>query len=707
MTFQPDYAERVYTGVLGKIIGVYLGRPFEGWTYEQIMTNLGEIKYYVNDRNNLKLRNHHLVVTDDDISGTFSFIRALPDYGNLLELTPAQIGQTWLNYIIENRTILWWGGMGNSTEHTAFLRLKDGIPAPRSGSMELNGKVVSEQIGAQIFIEGWGLVAPGDPALAVDLARRAASVSHDGEAILGAQIIAAMVAQAFVEPDIDRLLDKALTFIPADSITARLIADLRAWHANDPRDWHAAREKLSRTYGYEKYGGNCHVIPNHGLVILSLLYSRGDFSLAQTIVNTCGWDTDCNAANVGCILGVRNGLAAFENGPDWRKPVADQMYIPTADGGASISDALREAYFILEIAHAIRGEGWEQPKAGARFHFSLPGSVQGFRAKENLVLENVDHPFEVGQRVLAFKYHMLPGQKGSAFSPVFIPPEARDMPDYSLLAAPTLYPGQTVHARLAAGAANPGKIRVCLLLEVYGDSDQLEYISSASQMLGPGLAANLDWQIPDLGGRSAAQIGVGVEAVEGEGKGVVFLDFLSWDGAPAVKFMRPGGHGEMWKRQWVNAADYFVDGFGEAFRVIQNRGRGLVMTGSRQWTAYAVQAVITPHMANAFGLAVRVQGQERYYALLLSGQNTVKLVKRLDGESVLAEAAFPWEYGKPYELELKVNGARLQASVNQTMLFTVEDQHLHLKNGGIALVCEAGRMGTEAVTVRPLTGSGF
>ena len=29
-----DYAERVYAGVLGKVIGVYLGRPFEGWTYE-------------------------------------------------------------------------------------------------------------------------------------------------------------------------------------------------------------------------------------------------------------------------------------------------------------------------------------------------------------------------------------------------------------------------------------------------------------------------------------------------------------------------------------------------------------------------------------------------------------------------------------------------------------------------------------------------
>jgi hypothetical protein len=32
MAIPIDYAERVYAGVLGKIIGVYLGRPFEGWT---------------------------------------------------------------------------------------------------------------------------------------------------------------------------------------------------------------------------------------------------------------------------------------------------------------------------------------------------------------------------------------------------------------------------------------------------------------------------------------------------------------------------------------------------------------------------------------------------------------------------------------------------------------------------------------------------
>src|SRR5439155_19805248 len=113
------------------------------------------------------------------------------------------------------------------TEHTAYLRLKQGVPAPESGSITRNGKVVAEQIGAQIFIDGWGMVAPGDPALAADLARRAASVSHDGEGIYGAEVIAAMEAQAFAEADIGRLIETGLSFIPRDSVIGRMAGDLR------------------------------------------------------------------------------------------------------------------------------------------------------------------------------------------------------------------------------------------------------------------------------------------------------------------------------------------------------------------------------------------------------------------------------------------------------------------------------------------------
>jgi ADP-ribosylglycohydrolase len=261
-----DYEERVYAGILGKIIGVYLGRPFEGWSNQRIEAELGEIWYYVHEK-----LGQPLIVTDDDISGTFTFVRAFPDFGNSYDVTAEQIGSVWLNYLIENKTVLWWGGMGVSTEHTAYLRLKSGIKAPDSGSSALNGRIVSEQIGSQIFIDAWAMLCPGDPEKAAALALKAASVSHDGEAIFGAQIIAALEAQAFVESDLNRLLDNALTFIPRASIIYALISDVRRWHSDEPRDWRKTFEKIKEKYGYQHFGGGCHMVPNHAVIILALL----------------------------------------------------------------------------------------------------------------------------------------------------------------------------------------------------------------------------------------------------------------------------------------------------------------------------------------------------------------------------------------------------------------------------------------------------
>ncbi len=142
------YENDIYAGVLGKILGVYLGRPVEGWSYEKIQDTFGEIRYYVHEKAGVPL-----IVADDDISGTFAFFRAIEDHG-FEKSTPAKaFGDTWLNYIIENKTILWWGGLGRSTEHTAYLNLKNGIEAPKSGSIEVNVKILAEQIGAQIFID--------------------------------------------------------------------------------------------------------------------------------------------------------------------------------------------------------------------------------------------------------------------------------------------------------------------------------------------------------------------------------------------------------------------------------------------------------------------------------------------------------------------------------------------------------------------------
>jgi ADP-ribosylglycohydrolase len=699
MSLPPDYVERVYAGVLGKIIGVYLGRPFEGWSYASIMDQLGEIWYYVHEQ-----RGVPLIVTDDDISGTFTFLRALPDYGNSMKLTPAQIGQTWMNYLIENRTILWWGGLGNSTEHTAYLRLKSGIPAPRSGSIATNGKVVAEQIGAQIFIDGWAMVSPGDPAQAADLARRAASVSHDGEAIYGAQVLAAMEALAFVESDTERLIDTAVTFIPKDAVIYRQIADLREWHARYP-DWHEARFKIVENYGYDKYGGNCHMVPNHALIHLGLLYGEDNFQKALMITNTSGWDTDCNSGNIGCLMGIKLGLKGIDAsasagaGADFRGPVADRLYLPTADGGSAITDAVEQTYRIANIGRALAGEPTLSPKEGARFHFSLPGSVQGFIAEDPGLLSVANAP---GQG-LALRYHNLDtARPARVATATFITPEAAKMGGYGLMASPTLYPGQTVRAAVTAEPDHPGEegaIQCGLFLRYYGEEDHPVRLGGPLAALAPGQRHEFEWRIPDLKGDPIFEIGLELSS-KLRASGTVILDYLTWDGEPDVTFTLPAHNGHIWQQQWVNGVDH-LSSFGEIFRLIQDAGTGLLLTGTRQWYDYTVSTVLTPHMVKSCGLAARVQGMRRYYALMLHEDGKVRLVKALDGIATLAEADSPMEFGRSYALSLTVKSSQIEASLDGRVLFTVKDTDL--ESGGIALVCEEGRVAADAVNVKPAT----
>lgn len=721
MTLPTDYVERVYAGVLGKIIGVYLGRPFEGWSYEAITEHLGDINYYVHEKLHVPL-----IVTDDDISGTFTFMRALQDYGYNKDLTAKQIGKTWLNYLIEEQTILWWGGMGNSTEHTAYLRLKDGIDAPMSGSMELNGQVVAEQIGAQIFIDGWAMVSPGDPEQAADFARRAGSVSHDGEAIYGAQVLAAMEAQAFVESDLNKLIDTGLSFIPDDSVIYYMLNDIREWHAKEP-DWRKARQLLDERYGYSVYGGNCHMVPNHGLMIFSLLYGDDDFQKSQMIVNTSGWDTDCNAGNIGCLMGIKNGLAGLETGPDWRGPVADRMYLPTADGGRAITDAVTETYHVVNAGRALQGLDPITPKDGARFHFDLPGSVQGFmnedsiEARDTVDISNVVGNSESGNRVLALNYRNLaPGRVGRVETPTFVPSQEVssyfDKRGYRLLASPTLYTGQTVTARILASDDNEKAVGVMLYIKHYDEQDNLAMLCSDEVTLSAGDAETITWQVPDTKGYPVAQVGVQISGQNGT-SGTVYLDYLTWDGAPNITLDRPyekamgrharGNTPKMWKKAWVNGLDTRerlteLDFWPETYRLIQNVGRGLFMTGTRDWTDYEVTATMIPHMCKAGGLGVRVQGMQRYYAMLVDS-DSVKIVSSLEGEdTVLAEAEGGWDYGREYTLSVRVEGNTLKGFIDGELKVEATDESHQFTGGGIALIAEVGRIGCEHVEVRPL-----
>ncbi|MBT5872599.1 MAG: ADP-ribosylglycohydrolase family protein, partial [Candidatus Latescibacteria bacterium] len=395
-----EYEKQVYAGVLGKTIGVYMGRPFEQWDRSQIAEKWGIVDRYVHEDQNVPL-----VVSDDDISGTLTFIRALEDSG-LYEDTPVEaFGEAWLNYIMDHRTILWWGGYGMSTEHTAYLNLKSGVKAPGSGAITTNGAPVAEQIGAQIFIDAFGMVCPGNPELAASLAMRAASVAHDGEAVHAACVVAAMVSAAFIEKDMNRLLDIGVGAIPATAAIADVHRDVREWSQKDG-DWETTYARIKEQYGYQNYGGSCHVIPNHALMVMAWAYAPDNFHKAQCIINSAGWDTDCNAANVGSVMGIKVGLDRINEEYEFQRPFGDRLIIPTAEGTRSVSDVANEALHLASIGRNIaKMPPLEWPKNGALYHFEMPGSQHGFLVEEHAFsargttrVENTVLPHDAAER---------------------------------------------------------------------------------------------------------------------------------------------------------------------------------------------------------------------------------------------------------------------------------------------------------------------
>ncbi len=103
-------------------------------------------------------------------------------------------------------------------------------------------------------------------------------------------------------------------------------------------------------------------------------------------------------------------------------------------------------------------------------------------------------------------------------------------------------------------------------------------------------------------------------------------------------------------------------------------------------------------MARSAGIGARVQGMKRYYGLVLVSDGTARLIK---GEDVLSEKALPWQFGESCGLRLRVTGSRIQAWVDDRLLFDVQDTDDPYQSGGVALIIEEGHTAASAVRVKP------
>ena len=296
-------ADRIHGGWLGRAAGCSLGRPVEGWLRKRIdhyleSTDALPLDNYIpytegtisptlkpSTRGNIKF-----MARDDDMDYPILGLLALEHHGT--NLTSRNIANTWLNRMPFDFLY--------TAESAAYRNFVNRRWPPDSAVWR---NPFREWIGAQIRADIFGYVTPGWPEKAAELAYRDASISHVKNGIYGEMFVAAMIAAAFVENDIQKIVEIGLSEIPQKCRLAEAIHDVLVWCA-ELSDWETVWNKIFKKYGH--YHG-VHTINNAALVIMGLYFGADNYEQGIVITVRSGWDTDCNGATVGSILGARFG----------------------------------------------------------------------------------------------------------------------------------------------------------------------------------------------------------------------------------------------------------------------------------------------------------------------------------------------------------------------------------------------------------------
>ena len=327
---ESELEDKISGAWLGRICGCMLGKTVEG-----IRTN--ELVPFLKESNNYPMRRYIYrsdlteqtygkyefgfrgrcyadeidgMPVDDDTNYVVLAQEIIRKYGR--DFTPYDVAKAWLSLQGKDAYC--------TAERVAYCNFVKGYVPPESAVYK---NPYREWIGAQIRGDYFGYINPGRPEIAAEMAWRDASISHVKNGIYGEMLMSAMIAVAFTTSDIEKIIAGGLAEIPC---TSRLYEDVTAVLT-------AYKSGLSQKNcfdmihdRYDEYTahGWCHTNPNAMIVVASLLYGHGDYGKSVCMAVETGFDTDCNGATVGSVLGVANGARSI---PDyWTKPINNTLH---------------------------------------------------------------------------------------------------------------------------------------------------------------------------------------------------------------------------------------------------------------------------------------------------------------------------------------------------------------------------------------------
>lgn len=276
---EEDFREKIKAAWLSQLIGAAMGTQVEGYTSENLFKAFGEVRDYIREPNTY----------NDDITFELALLEAFEKYGYNVE--SKDIALEWVGYVPS----------GWSAEELALRNIKSGIMPPESGSFN---NPFNEWIGAQMRGAICGMLAPGDPMLAAELAWKDGEVSHISNGILGEVLNAVMTSMAFVEKDVKKIVEAAVNIIPKDSEYYSVVK-FALDKSRESSTWQEALEACNERY--KKYNW-IHAYPNACAEIIALWFGEGDYEKTLYIITMSGIDVDCNAGQIMPIIGIQKGM---------------------------------------------------------------------------------------------------------------------------------------------------------------------------------------------------------------------------------------------------------------------------------------------------------------------------------------------------------------------------------------------------------------
>lgn len=350
-----DLADRVYGAWTGRCAGCLLGKPVEGWRRDRIAGWLKDLSRWpladyfrygdstseVRERYGVGAKSDGLMFADlvtgmpedDDTNYTTAALEILKRHGP--GFTPDDVASFWLGEIPILRTC--------TAERIAYRNLCLLVPPPASAALRNPHR---EWIGAQIRGDFWGYAAAGNPELAAEFAWRDASISHVKNGIYGAMWVAAMTAAAFETQDIPAIVRAGIAQIPERCRLADAIESVLEWHDLEI-DYDTAAYRVHEIWKEDNPHHWCHAISNAMIVAIALLWSEKEFGTGICRAVQAGFDTDCNGATAGSILGILLGRKALP--ARWTDVIQDTLHTGVAGySRVRLADLARDSLQVID-----------------------------------------------------------------------------------------------------------------------------------------------------------------------------------------------------------------------------------------------------------------------------------------------------------------------------------------------------------------------